>query len=158
MTGAGVAAVIALVLGLVVVLGGRSGRATHRLAPVAKPAPQQPGPATTLPPVVSSPVELISSDSQGATFSLTSSASIELVSSARCWVEVRAGDATGQVTYTATMMPGDRHALPVGGTVWVRLGNPPGVSIVINGTPLQAPIPSTAQPYNLQFQPARTGG
>jgi hypothetical protein len=129
--------------------GGRLGAATATVTP------------STTPPAATSPqapaAVLVSSDNQGATFSLSSQVQIELVPTSNCWVQVRQGSATGPVVYEGLLRPGQPYPLPGAGPVWLRLGNPPGVSVVVNGVPLQAPLPSTSQPYNLEFQLASAG-
>jgi hypothetical protein len=147
--GGGVAAAIILVVSLLTFTGKSSPppKAPSAAAPAPANVPPASPPTTTV-----SPVQLVQSDSQEATFSLSSSASIELVATARCWVEVRSGSASGPVVFTATMVGGQRQTLPSGQTLWTRLGYPPGVSIVINGTPLAAPALSTPSPYNVKIQ------
>jgi hypothetical protein len=144
-----VAAVVLLVVSLLNFTGKSS--PPPKAPPTAAPAPAN-QPPTPTPTTTVSPVQLVQSDSQEATFSLSSSASIELVATARCWVEVRSGSASGPVVFTATMTGGQRQTLPSGQTLWTRLGYPPGVSIVINGTPLAAPALSTPSPYNVKIQ------
>jgi hypothetical protein len=154
--GAVAAAIVVVALALAMTGGSpdrRAGLAGSRAAPLT---------TSTLPPVASSPpppaAVLVASDNQGATFSLSSQVRIELVPSSNCWVQVRLGSATGSVVYEGLLRPGQPYPLPGTGPVWLRLGNPPGVSVVVNGTPLQAPLPSTSQPYNLEFQPASASG
>jgi cytoskeleton protein RodZ len=148
--GGGVAAAVILVVSLLTFTGKSSPPRTAGANPAAQaPANQAPlAPPTT----VAAPVQLVQSDNQGAIFSLSTTASIELVSTQRCWVEVRSGSATGAVVYSGTMVGGQRQSLPSGQTLWIRLGYPPGVSVVINGTPLAAAVLSTPSPYNLKFQ------
>ena len=70
------------------------------------------------------------------------------------WVQIRVGSAAGPIVYQAVLHPGDRKPVPANGPVWVRIGNPPGISIVIDGTPVPLVVPDTSAPYNLLFQPA----
>jgi hypothetical protein len=129
----------------------RSGAHHQRsLATQASPAPVSP--ATTAPQAAA---VLIDSNSQGARYSVAPSAgSIDLVATSSCWVQLRTASANGPVLFEGTMHAGDRMPLPTGGPVWLRLGNPPGISIVINGAPLHLAAPSVPQPYNVEFQPA----
>ncbi|MDP9075697.1 MAG: DUF4115 domain-containing protein, partial [Actinomycetota bacterium] len=66
----------------------------------------------------------------------------------------RTGSATGPATFTGTLHAGDRHLVPVGQVVWVRIGNPPGISLDVNGMPLPFTAPVASQPFNLVFEPA----
>jgi hypothetical protein len=151
----GAAAAIILVVGLLTF----TGRSTPRPAAAGSPPAQNPVTEAPLSPptTTAAPVQLVQSDNFGATFSLNSSASIELVASQRCWVEVRTGSAYGPVVFSATLTGGQHQTLPSGQTLWIRLGYPPGVSVVINGTPLTASVLSNPSPYNLKFQAASTG-
>jgi hypothetical protein len=123
--------------------------------PATAPATPPPtvAPTTTVAP--QAPAVLIDSNSQGARYSVEpSAASIELVATSPCWVQVRTGSAVGPVVFQRTMHVGDHLPLATTGAVWLRLGNPPGVSIVVNGTPLHLVTSSVAQPYNLELQPS----
>jgi hypothetical protein len=147
--GGGAAAAVILVVSLLTFTGKSSPPPAPPHAPSALPANQPP---QTTPTTTVSPVQLVQSNSQEAIFSLTSSASIELVATQRCWIDVRSGSAGGPSVFSATLTSGQRQTLPSGQTLWIRLGYPPGVSIVINGTPLAAPALSTPSPYNVKFQ------
>ena len=133
--------------------------AANQRASVVTPVPSRSTapPPTTAPPAPANPAVLVSSNSQGARYNLLSAVNIELVPSSPCWVEIRTGSATGAVVYQGLLRPGIRHPVAAGGPVWLRLGNPPAVAIVINGTPLAPPGQTASQPYDLTFQPA-TGG
>jgi Domain of unknown function (DUF4115) len=143
-TGIGVAAIL-----------NRSDRSHPPADAIAVPAATNPVPSTTTTTTV--PVVLVSSDSQGARYNLASSASVELVPSSPCWVEIRAGNATGTLVFQGVLRPGDHRPIPATTPVWLRLGNPPGVTIVVNGSPLQPPGRSSSRPYNVTFAPATNG-
>ncbi len=55
-----------------------------------------------------------------------------------CWVEVRAGSATGQALYSGILATGDslRFNRP---RLWLRLGAASNVDIVVNGRPSSVP-------------------
>jgi hypothetical protein len=157
---AGVSAAATLLVAVgaitIVATATRSGGHHPRL-PATEAAPATPAPTVTSPTTVAPKASavLIDSNSQGARYSVQpSAASIELVATSRCWVQVRTGSAVGPVTFQATMHVGDHLPLPTTGAVWLRLGNPPGVSIVVDGTPLHLVTSSVAQPYNLELQPS----
>jgi hypothetical protein len=156
--GLSAAATILVVVGGLTLLAIASGSGGHHPRPPAAAAGRATPPPTVTPPTTAPPkasAVLIDSNSQGARYSVEpSSASIELVPTSTCWVQVRTGSATGPVTFQGTMHVGDRLPLPTSGPVWLRLGNPPGVSIVVNGTPLHLVTASVAQPYNLELQPS----
>jgi hypothetical protein len=148
--GAVAAAIVVVAVALVSTGGGSA-----RRGPGSETAPRASTPTTApqlTPPSTVPAAVLVASDNQGATFSLTSQVQIELVPTSNCWVQVREGSATGPVLYEGLLRPGQPYPLPGTGPFWLRLGNPPGVSVVVNGVPLQAPLPNTAQPYNLEFQ------
>jgi hypothetical protein len=154
--GVSAAATILVAVGAITLLPGGTGSGGHRPRSPAGAAPASPSPVT--PPTTAAPkgsAVLIDKNSQGARYSVEpSTASIELVPTSACWVQVRTGSASGPVTFQGTMHVGDRLPLPTSGPVWLRLGNPPGISIVVNGTPLHLVTASVAQPYNLELQPA----
>jgi hypothetical protein len=155
--GISAAATILVTAGVITIVEGSSGSGSrHPLPPAAASAPVSSAPVTTTPTTaapVASPV-LLASNSQGARYSVAPSAAFTLVPTSSCWVQVRTGTANGPVVFQGTMHVGDRLPLPTNTPVWLRLGNPPGVSIVVNGTPLHLVTPNVPQPYNLEFQPA----
>jgi hypothetical protein len=148
------AAVVAAAVGLAALLTSRH-HDHPPAAAIAEPAATLPAPSTTATTAV--PAVLVSSDSQGAHYNLASSATVELVPSSPCWVEIRAGGATGQLVFQGLVRPGERRPIPATTPVWLRLGNPPGVAIVVNGTALQPPGRTSSQPYNFTFAPATNG-
>jgi len=140
----------AVVVGLAMIGGGHGGPPS---AQRSLPPPTVPGPTT--PTTALAPVVPISHDSQGARFRLAQpGAVIELAPVSVCWVQIRIGSATGQVVFTGTLRPGDRRPLPAGQAIWLRIGNPPGMAIRVNGTPLEISAPDNSQPYNVVFDPA----
>ena len=58
-----------------------------------------------------------------------------------------AGSPTGPVVYEGTIQPGTSQSFSAGGAAWLRLGDPAGVRLRINGSPVQ--LPSAANPYNV---------
>src|SRR5262249_35008379 len=108
------AATILVVVGVVTIA------ATVTRSPVHPP--RSPAAAVTTPlPTVSpsttavprAPTVLIDSNSQGARYSVApSAASIVLVPTSSCWVQVRTGSASGPVVFQGTMRVGDRLPLP----------------------------------------------
>jgi hypothetical protein len=146
-----VAAAIVVVAVALASTGGGSARHGSGSGTAALPSTPTTAPTLAPPPTVPAAV-LVASDNQGATFSLSSQVQIELVPTSNCWIQVRQGSATGPVLYEGLLRPGQPYPLPGTGPLWLRLGNPPGVSVVVNGVPLQTPMPSTAQPYNLEFR------
>jgi hypothetical protein len=150
------AATVLVAVGAITIIASatRSGGRHPRSPAVVAPAIPLPAatPPTTAP---KASAVLIDSNSQGARYSVEpSAASIELVPMSPCWVQVRTGSAYGPIIFQGTMRLGAHLPLPTNGPVWLRLGNPPGISIVVNGTPLRLVTASVAQPYNLELQPA----
>lgn len=95
------------------------------------------------------PVSLVSSTQQAAVYRVTGTAQISIDASGRCWVEVRQGTQSGPVVFTGTLTQGSTKA--VSGPAWVRLGNPPAVSVSVDGTPISRPT-AAGSPYNLEFE------
>jgi hypothetical protein len=100
---------------------------------------------------------LVSADAgtNTATYHLSSpAASIVVTARGACWLEVRAAGSSGQVVYEGTLEAGRRWS--VTGPAWIRLGDPPQVSVTVNGKRLGPPGAEVAAPLNLQFTVART--
>lgn len=136
-------AVVGLAAVSVGILGLRHAPARHR-AIIASPVAT--APPTTAPPLAS----LLSKTSSTATYQVTGSPVISLEGSAACWMEVRHGNQTGPLLFEGVLQAGQHKDL--NGPVWVRLGNPPAVAVLINGSPLSNPSLSSSNPFDLQFQ------
>jgi hypothetical protein len=107
-------------------------------------------PQTTTTTAAPKPATLVSSGGGSATYQLTSpSASIVVHASGPCWIEVRAGSPGGQVIYEGTLAAGQQSS--VTGPAWIRLGDPPNVSVSVDGTHMHVPGATAAVPLNLQF-------
>ncbi len=115
------------------------------------------GPTTTLPVATTPPVTeasypavLVSSAGGTATYQLSSpSASIVVTAKGRCWLEVRANSPLGQIVYEGILEAGQQSS--VTGPAWLRVGDPPEVSVRVNGTRMPVPGAAQAVPLNLQF-------
>jgi len=109
-------------------------------------------PVTTTPPVTvaSYPAVLVSSSGGTATYQLSSpSASIVVTAKGRCWLEVRANSPLGQIVYEGILEAGQQSS--VTGPAWLRVGDPPEVSVRVDGTRMPVPGAAQAVPLNLQF-------
>ena len=130
-----------------------------RQTPVTAPPVRSPkaGPTTTLPVTTTPPVTeasypavLVSSAGGTATYQLSSpSASIVVTARGRCWLEVRANSPLGQIVYEGILAAGQQSS--VTGPAWLRVGDPPEVSVRVNGTRMPVPGAAQAVPLNLQF-------
>jgi hypothetical protein len=130
-----------------------------RQTPVTTPLVRRPkaGPSTTMPvtttppvTVASYPAVLVSSSGGTATYQLSSpSASIVVTAKGRCWLEVRANSPLGQIVYEGILEAGQQSS--VTGPAWLRVGDPPEVSVRVNGTRMPVPGAALAVPLNLQF-------
>jgi uncharacterized protein DUF4115 len=130
-----------------------------RQTPVTAPPVRGPkaGPTTTLPVTTTPPVTeasypavLVSSAGGTATYQLSSpSASIVVTAKGRCWLEVRANSPLGQIVYEGILEAGQQSS--VTGPAWLRVGDPPEVSVRVNGTRMPVPGAAQAVPLNLQF-------
>lgn len=123
------------------------------LSKAASAAPHRhprPATSTTTTTVTTLPVSLVSSSPQAAVYRLSGAAQISINASGPCWVNIRQGNQTGPVIFSGTLGPGSTKS--VSGPAWVRLGNPPAVSISVNGTALSPPATAAGVPYNLEFE------
>lgn len=115
-------------------------------------APPRTAPSRPAPP---RPAALVSTASGTATYHLGSrSASIVVSARGACWLEVRAGSPSGQVIYEGTLEAGQRSSIT--GPAWIRIGDPPKVTVLVNGMRLGPPGAEEAVPLNLQFTVAGT--
>lgn len=107
-------------------------------------------PPTTTPTTVPVVADLISSSVGAATYHISSAkASIVVRAKGPCWLEVRADSPSGQVVYEGTLEAGQRSS--VTGPAWLRLGDPPQVTVSVNGKRLGPPGAQQGAPLNLEF-------
>lgn len=117
-------------------------------------------PTTTTPPVTHKvrpststtvPPPAVTSDGHSSTHAnytvAATSVNVSLVVTHRCWVEVRNGSENGPVTYERTLDPGVSQNFQANGGLWIRLGDPVGVTMSIDGAPV--PLPHVAAPFNV---------
>jgi hypothetical protein len=103
---------------------------------------------TTLPPP--KPAVLLGASQGNVTYQLHSAtASIVVRATGRCWVEVRVGSHAGTIVTEETLIAG--QSARVTGPAWVRLGNPPAVAVMVDGTTITVPGATQAVPVNLRF-------
>jgi hypothetical protein len=95
-------------------------------------------------------VSLVSATAQTASYQVQGSASIKVVSAARCWVEIRDGGPSGQIVFQGVLAAGQTETAP--GPAWLRVGDPPAVSVTVNGTPLTPPAMAGGTPYDFVVQ------
>jgi len=96
------------------------------------------------------PAYLVSTSSGTATYQLTApSASIVVVASGPCWIEVRVGTRAGRVVYEGTLEDGNLSR--VTGPAWIRLGDPVYAHVAVDGDQMAIPGVKRAVPLNLQF-------
>ena len=107
-------------------------------------------PATTTPTTLLKPVQLLSTVKGTDTYQLHSkTASIVVKATGPCWVEVRVGGPAGQVVTEETLQAGQQAK--VTGPAWIRLGDPPYASVLVDGTPTTIPGSKYGVPLNLDF-------
>ena len=146
-----VLAAAVLVVGAIVALfAGLGGSHPHPGRALRSPGPTTPPLSVAVPAVQAPAVSLVSADAQTASYEVQGTASIKLVGAARCWVEIREGAASGQVVYQGVLGPGQIETAT--GPAWLRIGDPPAVSVTVNGTPLTPPAIAKGQPYDFVVQ------
>jgi hypothetical protein len=93
-------------------------------------------------------VLLSSSTAYQATYMVSAGqVDVSVSSLSPCWVELRAGSATGPIVFEATLGSGARRTFTDLAGAWLRFGNPPGVVVEVNGTSLS--LPAREVPYDL---------
>ena len=92
----------------------------------------------TEPPAPKQPSPLVSSEKPGSGAKRARATLILAATRGDCWVEVRAGSATGQPLYAGTLLSGKtlRFSRP---RLWLRLGAASNVDIMVNGRPSAVP-------------------
>ena len=144
---------------------GGGSRQAHGKTPVTAPRPTKGRSTATTPPALATtttaPVAslvLLANDSQSARYRVNRpTADVELLATAPCWVEIKTSLGTGPTVFVGTLHAGSRQAVPTASTtggVSVRLGNPGGMSVTVDGTALPVPGLTGAQPFTLMFQPS----
>jgi hypothetical protein len=145
---------VAVLVAVLIVTGVHSNSPTHhgKVTDGATARPRHPRPAkittttSTAPPAVSAPA---SPSAHAATYQVAASSySLSLsATTSECWVE--ATDATnGSVLFTATLFPGQSHAIAAVGPLTVIAGAPSAFSATVNGSALTLP-PGYQAPFTL---------
>jgi hypothetical protein len=127
--------------------GKDAGLHPYRTGPAEGAGVRTPTPSTTTiapPPTVVS----TSSNSDYATYTANSARlTVQLAASSPCWIELRTASANGPVIYEGTLREGVTQSFPTTGSIWLRLGDPAGVRLTINGSPLV--LPAAASPFDI---------
>jgi hypothetical protein len=92
----------------------------------------------------------LSTTSTSAVYRLTPPGAVTVAVSAPCWIEVRTGGPTGELTFEGTLEAGQTHSFV--GPAWMRLGNPAAAAITADGSPLDPPGLQGGPPYDIQFE------
>ena len=123
---------------------------TTRSSVTTTTTPTSTTPTTTTPTTLPKPVQLLSAVKGTDTYQLHSkTASIVVKATGPCWVEVRVGGPAGQVATEETLQAGQQAK--VTGPAWIRLGDPPYASVLVDGTPTTIPGSKYGVPLNLDF-------
>ncbi len=77
---------------------------------------------------------------------------VAVVTSAPCWIELRDRSAVGAVIYEGTLQAGASQSFPYAGPMWMRLGDPSGVRLSIDGSPVT--LPAAGSPFDVTVIPA----
>jgi hypothetical protein len=75
------------------------------------------------------------------------SVNIDLSAGRACWIELRDASRNGPLVYQGTLQPGATQAFHAVGSVWMRLGDPSGVTVTIDGSAVN--LPAVSNPYDL---------
>jgi hypothetical protein len=73
-----------------------------------------------------------------------------LAATGTCWVELRSGSASGPILFEGDLGPGASHAFTNQSGIWLRVGYPAGVSLMLDGSPVK--LPATGSPYDVSVQ------
>ena len=125
--------------------GGPARVAAGAAAPARPSARKAPAPVAprTAPAVVAT-----STTSGYATYTIdATSLDVSLATSGPCWVELRNGSASGPVVYQGTLPAGAAQSFHLVAPIWLRLGDPAGMKLVIDGAPVT--LPATSNPFDV---------
>lgn len=108
----------------------------------ARPATVPSAPART-PPTTAPAVVTLASAPALARYRVpgADAVTVTLSATAPCWVRARAGGPNGATLFEGVLRPGERRDVTAG-AVWLRLGNPGGVRVAVQGVPVALPAPS----------------
>ena len=109
------------------------------------PTTAPPPPATTVPAATLVPTQVTSAEASYTATSALVAVSIE--SANPCWIELRSGSPTGPVTFEGILTAATAQSFQTSGGMWLRLGNPAGVKLTIDGSPVT--LPPTPNPFNV---------
>jgi hypothetical protein len=119
-------------------------------APHATTTPSTAPPANPSVPAV----RLIGADTTTAGYAVTATpAVVTVVANAPCWVQARPGDAGTTAMFEGTMTAGARHTFSNPAGIWLRLGNPGAVTLVVNGVSIDLPAAGHGTaPFDVLFR------
>jgi uncharacterized protein DUF4115 len=153
---------VAIAAGAVAVAGlvAAQGRGVHPTRAQASPASQSRAatvettttstiPTPPVAPLALTPVD--GSPSELAVALAQPSVGLDIEATQPCWVEVRNGDREGVVLFSGIVDPGGPLQLTTSNPAWMRLGNPGGVTLSLEGTALTIP---SDQPVDITLAPA----
>lgn len=150
------AAVVALVLAAVTGVGLRSlgGSTSHHHPPARVASGASTGQAGAHPtppphPAPPAPTVVATSASAGyATYTVNATTlEVSLTTTNPCWLELHNGTSSGPLVYEGTLPAGASQSFHVAAPIWLRLGDPAGTKLVIDGAPLA--LPTTGDPFDV---------
>jgi hypothetical protein len=139
---AGIAA-LAIVTAFVAVGMAQGSGSSHRNTAGTNPAHPRTTPTpshSSLVPRSQPAVRLFGADPTTAGYAVTTApAVVTLVAKGPCWLQVRLRDSNGSVMYQGTMAARAQQTFSDPEGVWLRLGNPGAVTLVVNGVSIDLP-------------------
>jgi hypothetical protein len=127
---------------------GRAATSTSTSSAGRSPAVRERPPAAPSTTIAPPPIVASSTGSDYAAYTVPSTAlHLQLVSSSACWVQLRSGSAGGTIVYEGTLLPGAEQTFQLAGSLWLRLGNPAGMRLSVDGQALA--LPTVSNPFDL---------
>lgn len=150
----GVAAVLVAAAGVGVARywSGHQATAGNRtVASAGSPHPAHRAAATVTVPRAAPPaptVTQVGTNSVEASFAVSvTPVTLSIDATSRCWVELRDVSPSGPVAYEGTLASGVSETFRAGAGLWLRLGDPNGVQVSVDGSPLS--LPRTSNPFDV---------
>lgn len=158
---AAAAALVAVLATLSIRSDGPGGSATLHATSSSKAAAGHEPKTVTAGPPASAPAQPVplaaGSTADSATYQVSAGpVDLTLVAVRRCWVELRTGPSTGPAagaaTFEGTLAPGEVKSFRALPGIWMRIGNPAGLNVIVDGTAI--PLPPAAIPFQVTVESA----
>jgi hypothetical protein len=128
---------------------GRPSAATTTTATTTTSTTAAPAPSTTQPARTTPVLQAVDFDGETARYLLADADAVTVVAHEPCWVSARRAPGDTEL-WQATLAAGETRTVPFEGSLWLRLGNPGGVSLRAGAAAVELPGPDDV-PVNVEL-------